>query len=271
MTLSLNVGWLIAALVATVFMIVYPLVVAIWAHRHLRVSWRYFGYGALIFFLFQIVTRIPAVQLLQNAVGPALRQSPPLLWVWLLVLAVSAGAFEEVGRYVGYRWLMRKQEKTWSRGVMYGLGHGGLEAWFTAALTATTLISVIMLSRAGLSTVPASAQAVVVQQFAALNAQPVWFPLLGAWERFWTLPVQVGLSVIVLQVFRQGSLRWLGLAIIAHAVVDFSAVALAQVTTIPPVPKTLLIEGLVAVYGLIGLWVILRFREVSPSDGALEQ
>lgn len=254
-------GWLIADAISVAFMIVYPIVVAIWVHRRLKVGWRYFGYGALIFFLFQLVTRVPAIQITQAALAPRLRSEPALLWGWLLVAALTAGLFEEVGRYVGYRWLMRGQDKTWSRAVMYGVGHGGLEAWFTAVLAGTTLINVIVLSQMGLTSVPPAARAQVAQQFAVLNAQPIWFPLLGAWERLWTLPVQVGLSVLVLQVFHQGSLRWLWLAILAHTFVDFTAIALGQVTVISPIPRTLLIEGLVAVFGIIGLLVIRRFRD----------
>jgi len=256
-------GWLLADAMSVAFMIVYPAVVAIWVHRELRVTWRYFGYGALIFFLFQLVTRVPAIQITQAALAPRLQSSAALRWGWLLVVALTAGLFEEVGRYVGYRWLMRGQDKTWPRGVMYGVGHGGLEAWFTAFLAGTTLINLIVLSKTGLASLPPAAQAQVAQSFAVLNAQPFWFPLLGAWERLWTLPVQVGLSVLVLQVFRKGSLRWLWLAILAHTIVDFTTLALSQVTAIPAIPRTLLIEALVAVYGIIGLLTIRRFYDGS--------
>jgi uncharacterized membrane protein YhfC len=34
------------------------------------------------------------------------------MWSWLVVLALSAGVFEEVGRYVGYRLFMRGEGKT---------------------------------------------------------------------------------------------------------------------------------------------------------------
>ena len=256
-------GWLLADAMSVAFMIVYPAVVAIWVHREFNVSWRYFGYGALIFFLFQLLTRVPAIQVSQAALAPRLLSSPALRWGWLLVAALTAGLFEEGGRYVGYRWLMRGQDKTWPRAIMYGVGHGGLEAWFTAVLAGTTLINLIVLSKTGLAALPPAAQAQVAQSFAVLNAQPVWFPLLGAWERLWTLPVQVALSVLVLQVFRQGSLRWLWLAILAHTIVDFTALALGQVTAIPPVPRTLFIEGFVAVFGIIGLLVIRRFYDGS--------
>src|SRR5258705_10195637 len=44
----------------------------------------------------------------------------------------------------------------------------------------------------------------------------------------WTIPAQVAFSVIVLQVFRRGSILWLGLAILAYAVCDFVTVAMVQ-------------------------------------------
>src|SRR5689334_5926286 len=50
-------------------------------------------------------------------------------------VAVTAGLFEEVGRYVGYRFFMRREPKTWSKAVMFGLGHEGLDragGWWRA-------------------------------------------------------------------------------------------------------------------------------------------
>src|SRR5436853_1735998 len=114
--------------IAIVSFIVLPLVLAALAHRRLGVSWRYFGYGALIFFLFQMITRVPIVAVAQAALAAQLRASQTLQLGFGTILALTAGLFEEVGRYVGYRWLMRREEKTWSKAVMYGLGHGGLES-----------------------------------------------------------------------------------------------------------------------------------------------
>src|SRR5690242_19822700 len=126
--LHINSGWLINATIAAAFVILYPIALAIIAHRRLKVSWRYFGYGALIFFLFQIITRVPLVIWLQARLAPQLQASVTLRIAWLVGLALTAGLVEEIGRYVGYRWLMRREEKTWSKAVMYGIGHGGLES-----------------------------------------------------------------------------------------------------------------------------------------------
>jgi uncharacterized membrane protein YhfC len=63
------------------------------------------------------------------------------------------------------------------------------------------------------------------QQIAAMAW---WMPLLGAYERFVTIFFQIAMSILVLQVFVQGSLKWLWLAIVLHALVDFVAVVLAR-------------------------------------------
>lgn len=268
---SLSTGWIAASIVVVAFAIAYPLALAITARRKLRVSWRYFGWGALIFFLFQLVTRVPAVTVAQAALAPRLQASKPLLFAWLALLAITAGLFEEWGRYVGYRWLMRREEKTWSKAVMYGLGHGGLESFvLVGGLTLLTLVNLIALSALGPALVPAAQQAAVAKEFAAIHAQPGWLPLLAAWERLWTLPIQVALSVIVLQAFRRGGLRWVWLAVLAHTVVDGTTVFAQQL--LPKGTGTLLlIEGMVALFGLAALWTIWSLRDAPKREAPIEQ
>jgi hypothetical protein len=79
--------------------------------------------GALIFFVFQVISRVPIVTVLGQLLASELKASTLFLYTWLAILALSAGVFEEVGRYIGYRWLMRREEKTWNKAVMYGLPH----------------------------------------------------------------------------------------------------------------------------------------------------
>ena len=71
----------------------------------------------------------------------------------------------------------------------------------------------------------------------------------------------VGLSVIVLQVFRHGSLRWLWLAIAAHAAVDFVAAGLPALLPLGPLTRLLLPEAIIAIVGAISLWAIWRLRD----------
>jgi uncharacterized membrane protein YhfC len=107
------------------------------------------------------------------------------------------------------------------------------------------------------------------QGLAAIAAQPGWAPLLGAWERLWTLPLHVALSLMVLQVFRRGSLRWLWLAILAHALVDLVAAGITPILQLSGMPALLVPEAIVTVVGLLSLWAIWALRDRPDQDGVL--
>ncbi len=239
-----------------------------WRADWLGVGWRYFGYGALIFFLFQLISRVPLIQGVQYLIAPQLQSSHTLLLVWLVVAAVTAGLFEEIGRYVGYRWLMRNEEKTWPKAVMYGIGHGGLESMLlVGGLMIIGLINMIVLPNISLSTIPEAQRAQVQAQIVALQNEPAWLPLVGAWERLWTLPIQIAFSVIVLQVFRRGSLRWLWLAIAGHTLVDLS-VSVPALLNLQGTSATFVVEGIVTLFGIVALWIIWRLRDVVATPDA---
>jgi uncharacterized membrane protein YhfC len=261
-----NMGWLISSMISAGFVILYPIVLAIVANRRLGVGWRYFGYGALIFFLFQLITRIPLVLWLQNVLAPQLRASVALNLAWIVVLALTAGLTEEIGRYLGYRWFMKREEKTWNKAVMYGLGHGGFESMvFVGGLLLLTVINVLFLSLSGINTLPESQRAAVEQQFATINAAPAWAPLGAAWERLWTVPFHVSASVLVLQVFQRRRLFWLWLAVLWHTLVDFLAVGL--VLWLGSSTGALFSEVWITIVGLFSLWLIWRLRrEETPAS-----
>ena len=261
-TLHIPPALVVTTAMAAIIVIVYPLVLGAIAHRKLAVSWKYFWFGALVFLVFQILTRIPIVAVLQATVlMHLLTTSTTFTWIWLVILAITAGLFEEVGRYVGYLLFLRREPKTWSKAVMFGLGHGGLESIvLVGGQIILTAINAIMLSGVNVNTLPAAQRQGVLQLFAAINAEPFWLPLLAAWERLWTIPLHVSLAVIVLQVFRRQQIGWLFLAILFHALVDFLAgaipLAFGHSTTI-----TLLVEGMVCIFGLISLWITWRLRD----------
>lgn len=272
-TFHLSSGYLVASVAAILFMILYPLALAVVAHRRLHVSWRYFGYGALIFFLFQIISHAPLVTVLGVVLGPVLKTSAPLRWSWLAFLAVTPGLFEEVGRYIGYRWLMGREEKTWSKAVMYGIGHGGLESIvLVAGLAILTLTELLIFSIAGLDIVPAAQRPLLARQLQAVAALPGWVPLLGAWERLWTVPIQIAQSVIVLQVFRRRNIGWLWLAIATHTVVDGTAVFLPVLIgkRLSGTVSDVVLEAIIGIFGLIAIWIVFTLRGQAGREAATE-
>lgn len=262
-TFQLSATRIAATIIAVLFEIVYPIVVAWFVARRLRVKWRYFAYGAVIFLLFQLITRVPLVMILQGMIAPQLQASRTWLFGWLIGLSLTAGLAEEIGRYVGYRWLFR-EEKTWERGIMYGLGHGGLESMIlVGGLTLMGLINLIALSTMDLNALPLTPaqQEQLHQQLAAVAAQSDWLPLVGAWERLWTLPVHVAFSVIVLQVFKRGQIRWLWISVAAHTLVNLAAVGLGPALGLVGTTALLAPEAIVTFAGIAGLWVIWQLRD----------
>ena len=267
-TLHVSAALLLIAVVAAVFVIVYPFILGGIARKKLGVGWKYFWFGTLVFLVFQLLTRFPLIAVLQSTVlASLLRTSTAFTWVWLVVEAVTAGLFEEVGRYVGYRLFMGREPKTWSKAVMFGLGHEGLEsAILVGGQIILTLLSIAILSAFHVNSLPVAQRQTINQQITAINALPVWYPLLPVWGRFWSFPLQVALSVLVLQVFRRSQIRWLFLAILFHVLIDFLTAAFPQAFG-SGISMQLVVNGMLCVFGLVGMWIIWRLRE---PDGASE-
>src|SRR5690349_14022258 len=194
-----SAGFLVSLGIATAFEIVFPLALAFYVSRRLHVRWRYFWYGVAVFAAVQLFTRVPAVYVIQQLLAPQLKSSQTFLWVWLFILALTAGLFEEVGRYFGYRIFMGKEEKTWPKGVMYGIGHGGLESIvLVGLLSALSLVNILVSQSLDITKLPAAQQTALHDQFATLAAQPGWLPLLGGYERLCVIAFHIAMSIVVL-------------------------------------------------------------------------
>lgn len=253
---------LIAAYVAAiVFEIFFPLIVGYFIHRRFGVRWKFFLFGMLVFFVSQIVLRIPLVQLTQSLLGKSLQSSQLLMYAWIFALSITAGLVEEIGRYLGYRFLV-KDNKTWEVGLMYGAGHGGIESMLlVGGLVLLGLVNIIVLSvtdYSALNLPPDQVAAIQTarQQIAALQW---WLPLLGAYERFITIFLHMSLSILVLQAFLRRSFIWVIYAIAYHTLANF--VALAAL----PFVGVVWVEVVLTFTLPISLVIIFYFRPRPPA------
>ena len=202
-----------------------PILVALGWHRRSRAPLAAFGAGALVFLVSQVILRLPW----QIPLGRWVQAHPDWLIPFLLFSSLTAGLFEESGRWLGYRHLLRK-ERSLRIGVMFGLGHGALEAILLAGLPlAGLLVSWVMAARGLIP--PGMALDAVRQQTAAVDG---WKVLLAAVERASAIAAHVGLSLIVLQVWMRGGLRWLALAIALHFTVNAAAAILVIALHLSP-------------------------------------
>jgi uncharacterized membrane protein YhfC len=168
----------------------------------------------------------------------------------------------------GYRIFMGKEEKTWSKGVMYGIGHGGLESIVLVGLlsSALSLINILVIQSLDITKLPAAQQVTLHDQFATLAAQPAWLPLLGGYERLCAIAFHIAMAIVVLQVFRRGRIRWLWYAVGLHFLFDFGAVALATglpklTTGLSSIMVALIVEGWATLFAVFSLWLIFALRD----------
>lgn len=251
--------------------VVSPILVALFIWRRWHPRRRVWFYGAGVFLVFQVLTRIPALFFIQSqkAVQDALKESLTLYVLFVLAISFSAGLFEEGGRWLGYRYLVR--ERTGPTALLYGAGHGGLESIGIGLLVIASLVGYVTLlgmpAEALRALPPEQLQQVEAGKamFAALQG---WEPLLGGWERLAAQAIQIAFSVLVLQAFVQ-SPRWWWYALAAHTWVNFSSVLLGRyaMETWGQTPGMLIAEGLVTVYGLIAIWIVVRLSRRDQQGG----
>jgi uncharacterized membrane protein YhfC len=146
---------------------------------------------------------------------------------------------------------------------MYGLGHGGIEAFWIGALVLLGLVNYLALALGGLNGLPADQAADIAQGMnRAYASASIWTCSLGGIERVFTVIWHVAASLLVLQSLTRGQARWFWYAVAYHTVVD-------AVTALGPVyfGNTLLVEAAIALFGLSALWVILRLRPAPERMG----
>jgi uncharacterized membrane protein YhfC len=259
----MNPVLVVSYLVAATIEIVFPLLVGVWLVRRFQLHWVVFGYGFAVFLLSQVVTRVPLVQVVSAFFGQQLSATPEITIAWIAVLSVTAGLFEEVGRWLGYRWFFRREPRTWANALLYGTGHAACESIILVALAVLlALVNYVILSTMSAQTIAAMPQAQQDQVKAALDifrGLAGWEPLLGAVERVFTLAFHVSASVLVLQAFTRRNNIWLLLAIGWHTLVNFGSV-MFQYT----VKNAVLTEGIIGLVAILSLVIILRLRPSAP-------
>lgn len=196
---------------------------AIFLRRRLPAQWRSWVWGALAFIASQIA-RTPlliGLTILSQTAGLNFGAEGNF-WFNTLLLAFTAGLFEEPARYLVLRFL-GKETRGWHGAVMFGAGHGGIEAILFVGGAAITNLFLLLNSDALVAQTRAAApdQAdALVAQIQAL--QGVNIGLIGASliERVFAIMLHIGLSVMVMRAVEGRGSRWLILAILIHGIAN---------------------------------------------------
>ena len=240
--------------VVALFEIVVPLALGYWIVKRFGLSWRVFLLGAHFFIIVQVV-HTPLVLVTQTPLYLALLPfgTTTALAALAVYLGLMAGLFEEVGRYLVYRYLFRRQEIPLTRenGLLFGTGWGGVESMIVALLVLTSMLSYIAITSDG-SMLFLPDDPAVQAEIEALRALTPLDILPGLAERMMTIVLHIAWSLMVLASVVYGRKALLALAVIWHAAVDAIAVYLA------PTQGILVTEAAVFVFAVIGVAYILR-------------
>jgi uncharacterized membrane protein YhfC len=219
--------------------------------------------GAGTFIVFALVLEAIMHQVvLKGPHGPAIMGNT--LW-YALYGGLAAGVFEETGRFLSMKFLMKKEPAAPLPGVAYGAGHGGVEMLIIFGIGMISNLATASLINAGqtdvlMAKVPAESAAQVQAQLAALQSLTAGNLFIGLWERFSALILQLGLSMMVWGAVRKGG-KWLWLfpaAILLHAFVDAGAVVLNK--SVGMVPLELVVTAEAVAVGAIGYMIARKLK-----------
>lgn len=246
-------------------MLLMPLALGWWIQRRWQPGWRLFAIGAVTFVLSQIF-HIPFNWLVLQKWQLLPTDTAVLsnLLILSLFVGLSAGVFEEGARYLTYRF-WAKDARSWAKGLMLGAGHGGIESFLPGAAGLINFVVLLALRQGYLpNLIPPEQMNLVQTQIDAMFGTPLYMGLLGAVERVFALTVQIALSLLVMQVFVRGRLRWLAVAILWHALVDATAVFAISTWGV------LTTEGLIGIMALVSLGIIYWLYQPEPKEPELE-
>lgn len=169
------------------------------------------------------------------------------IFLYAVYGGLSAGLFEETGRYLAMRfWVGRNRELSAENALMYGAGHGGFESWLVVGMAyLSNLIMVALIHSGGLDAMiapldEASAASVLVMA-EQLCTLPAWQFLLASLERIGAIFLQMILSYIIYLSIKEKKAAWVILAIGLHALVDAGMVLLANVIPLAVVEVLILV------------------------------
>lgn len=157
---------------------------------------RYIPYmlGVLAFAVSQILIRIPILNYLNGTSTDFQMFSAMQPVLFVLLLSLSAGIFEEIARFIAMRYFMKQRD--WQSGFLFGAGHGGIEAILIVGIPVVSLL---------------------LSQTVSGNTDSYF---VGGIERFFAMILHIGLSFIVLQAVVQKKLRYVVYAIFIHGIVN---------------------------------------------------
>lgn len=226
MTITMNN--IISLGVAAILLLVLPIIyVVVWKRRKKEsVSWKPLLIGAVGF----LVT-VRVLELLVHVVclmtdNPISRFINGNTVAYVMYGIAMAGIFEECGRYVIIKFMMKKN-KTADNMVMYGIGHGGMEVWAVSLMTVVSYLAVGALvvslgyeaALENLGVTP-ELESMALPTLNIVSGFHIGTALLYVVERIFCMFAHIAFTLIVYKAIYSDKKHYLWIAVLLHAVFD---------------------------------------------------
>ena len=189
--------------------------------------------GAATFLLFAIVIEKPLQALVIQLDSPVSQfvNARPILWAF--IVGLFPGVFEETGRFVAFKTVLRKRTQR-ETGLTHGIGHGGFEAMFILGITYIEyFVFAIMLNQGSffelmIEPVKDTLTPDVIKQITDIVEQITTFSAgalgLALIDRLIAVFYHIGASILVFYAAKDKKRLWLyPFAIAIHTAIDMVA------------------------------------------------
>lgn len=253
-TLSVSLLSIIFMVITLLICFFVPIGLLIYFRTKLKADFAPFFFGCLIFIVFALIlesTLNRTLLLSTGSFGDTILKNP---WLYALYGGLAAGIFEETGRLIYFKYILKSKLKS-SNALMYGAGHGGIEAILLVGFTYINNIVFSLLINANngnLKTILGANYDLLYNDVSKLGTIPSLDFLLGGFERLCAISLHLALSVLVFIAVTRVNKRYLYfLAVLLHAFVNFTTIVASYYVS------TLMVE-LILIVIVIGVVILVR-------------
>ena len=232
--------------------------------------------GAATFLLFAIVIEKPLQALVISLDSPVSQfvNARPVLWG--IIVGLFPGVFEETGRFVAFKTVLRKRKQR-ETGLSHGIGHGGFEAMFILGITYIEyFVFAIMLNQGSfvelmIEPVKDTLTPDVMKQITDIVDQITTFSAgmlgLALVDRLIAVLYHIGASIMVFYAVKDKKKWWLyPLSILIHTVIDgLLGLQMAGVFKLSDVANEIIFAG-EALAVFLGSFFLLYRKDLSKKD-----
>lgn len=228
--LHFSMGTMLGYVTEGIMVILIPVLLLIFWKRQTKASLIPAIVGMVIFPLFGILLKLIPGYFLLIMDNPVSRAINGNVWLYSIIGGgLLAGLFEEGGRFVAFRFLLKKHTDR-KTAISYGIGHGGFESAYVGVSVMSYLMIGLMVNTGNTSLLfeglDEANAAALTAQLETIAATPFWTPaVLGVLERCSAIVFHISMSVFVFAAAREKKYIFLfPTAILLHTMLNGSTV-----------------------------------------------